>query len=328
MKMLVTGGAGFMGSNFVQYTVDHYPDYEITVLDKLTYAGNAGNLPDALDKISFVTGDVCDKNLVDELVAKNDIVIHFAAETHNSNSFVDPWPFINTNITGTATILEAVRKHDKILHHISTEEVFGDLKDNAEPFTEDSPYQPNTPHASTKASSDLLVRSWIETFGVKATVSAACNIYGPYQHVEKFIPRTITNVLVGEQPIVYGSGEQVRGWLHVDEHSKALHVILEKGKLGEFYLIGPDENYTNNQIAEIVLEYLGEDSSSFRHIRDLQVNSARTVIDNSKIKKLGWQPDYHDMKISLAPVIDWYSAHIDWWKGDKKTVESKLMNER
>lgn len=316
-----------MGSNFVQFTVDNYPDYEITVLDKLTYAGNAGNLPDALDKISFVTGDICDKNLVDELVSNTDIVIHFAAETHNTNSFIDPWPFINTNITGTATILEAVRKHNKRIHHISTEEVFGDLIDNSEPFTEDSPYNPNTPHGSTKASSDLLVKSWIETFDVNVTISASCNIYGPYQHVEKFVPRTITNLLTGQQPVVYGSGNQIRGWLHVDEHNKAIHKILEKGTMGEFYLIGPDENYTNNQVVEMVLENLGKESLGYRHINDRRVNSSRTIIDNSKLKSLGWAPDYHDLKTALVPTIDWYSRNHDWWSKDKRLVEQRLRKD-
>lgn len=326
-KLLVTGGAGFIGANFVQYTLDHHPEYAITVLDKLTYAGNASNLPHALDKISFVTGDICDKALVDSLVADVDIVVHFAAETHDTKSFRDPWPFVITNLNGTATILEAIRKHNKRLHHITTEEVFGDLPPDAPSFTEESRYRPNTPHASTKAGSDWLVRAWIDTYGIRATLSASSNVYGPYQHVEKFIPRTITNILTNQSPVVYGTGEQVRGWLHVDEHSKAIHTILKYGMLGELYLVGPDEHYTNNQIVELLLVACGKDSHDYRHIADRPVNNHRSIINCAKLKALGWSPDYHQLSDTLPAITAWYAANREWWQKDKQAVEQQLSDE-
>ena len=194
-KLLVTGGAGFIGANFVHYTVKNRPEYEVTVVDKLTYAGNENNLTDVKDNITFVRGDICDAQLMDKLVAEADIVVHYAAESHNDNSLRNPWPFVETNIIGTYTILEAVRKHDKRLHHISTDEVFGDLElDDPNRFKEDTPYNPSSPYSSTKAGSDHLVRAWIRSFGIKATISNCSNNYGPYQHIEKFIPRLITNL--------------------------------------------------------------------------------------------------------------------------------------
>ena len=210
-KMLVTGGAGFIGANFVQYTVNHKPEYEITVIDKLTYAGNQANLESVKDQIKFIHGDICDTELMDKLVAENDIIVHFAAESHNDNSLRNPWPFVETNVIGTYTILEAVRKHGKRLHHISTDEVFGDLElDDPNRFTEETPYNPSSPYSSTKASSDMLVRAWIRSFGIKATISNCSNNYGPYQHIEKFIPRQITNILSDIKPKLYGTGEQVK----------------------------------------------------------------------------------------------------------------------
>lgn len=214
-NLLVTGGAGFIGSNFVQYTVKHKPEYHVTVIDKLTYAGNRANLESVNDRIEFVEGDICNAELMDKLVAKNDIIVHFAAESHNDNSLRNPWPFVETNIVGTYTILEAVRKYDKRLHHISTDEVFGDLElDDPNRFTESTPYNPSSPYSSTKASSDMLVRAWMRSFGIKATISNCSNNYGPYQHIEKFIPRQITNILSGIKPKLYGTGEQVRDWIH------------------------------------------------------------------------------------------------------------------
>ena len=218
--MLVTGGAGFIGSNFVHYTVKHKPECDITVIDKLTYAGNRANLQPVADQINFVEGDICNAELMDKLVAENDIVVHFAAESHNDNSLRNPWPFVETNVVGTYTILEAIRKHGKRLHHISTDEVFGDLElDDPNRFTEDTPYNPSSPYSSTKASSDMLVRAWIRSFGIKATISNCSNNYGPYQHIEKFIPRQITNILSDFKPKLYGTGEQVRDWIHVDDHN-------------------------------------------------------------------------------------------------------------
>src|SRR6266496_4262660 len=234
--LLVTGGAGFIGANFVHYTLKQHPGYHITVLDKLTYAGNPANVERVLDKINFVTGDICDRELVDKLVSDADVVVHFAAESHNDNSLHDPWPFITTNLVGTATLLEAVRKHDKRYHHISTDEVYGDLElDDPHTFTEQTAYNPSSPYSSTKAGSDHVVRAWFRSFGVRATISNCSNNYGPYQHVEKVIPRQITNILTGVKPKLYGPGLNVRDWIHVDDHNSAVHAILERGKLGETY---------------------------------------------------------------------------------------------
>ena len=229
-KILVTGGAGFIGSNFVHMLVNNYPDYEVTVIDKLGYAGNAASLESILDRIEFVTGDICNEQLIDELVSKNDIVAHFAAESHNDNSLQNPWPFVESNLIGTYRILEAVRKHGKRLHHISTDEVYGDLElDDPSKFTPETPYNPSSPYSSTKAGSDMLVRAWVRSFGITATISNCSNNYGPRQHVEKFIPRQITEIIEGRKPRLYGSGENVRDWIHVDDHNSAVMAIIEKG---------------------------------------------------------------------------------------------------
>ena len=231
MRILVTGGAGFIGSNFVHYALAN-TDHSVTVLDKLTYAGNLASL-DGLpeDRFRFVKGDIQDAALVDELFGEHDAVVHYAAESHNDNSLENPRPFLDTNIIGTYTLLEAARKHDMRFHHISTDEVYGDLElDDPAKFTESTPYNPSSPYSSTKAGSDLLVRAWVRSFGVKATISNCSNNYGPYQHVEKFIPRQITNVLRGERPKLYGTGENVRDWIHANDHSSAVLTILDHGR--------------------------------------------------------------------------------------------------
>lgn len=322
-KLLITGGAGFIGSNFVHYTLKNRPEYEITVIDKLTYAGNLDNLKTVMDDITFIKGDICDKELIDELVSKNDIIVHFAAESHNDNSLRDPWPFVQTNIVGTATILEAVRKHDKRLHHISTDEVYGDLEiDSPEKFTENSPYRPSSPYSSSKASSDLLVKAWIRSFGIKATISNCSNNYGPYQHIEKFIPRQITSILSGISPKLYGTGEQVRDWIHVDDHNSAVHTILDKGKIGELYLIGANGEQNNKYIIETILELMGKDKMSYEHVNDRPGHDQRYAIDSTKLQtQLGWKPQYTNLKEGLKATIDWYTNNDAWWKNEKAKVE-------
>lgn len=328
-KMLVTGAAGFIGANFVHYTLKHKPDYEITVIDKLTYAGNPASLDSVLDKIKFVTGDICDADLIDKLVADNDVVVHFAAESHNDNSLKDPWPFINTNIIGTYQILEAVRKHNKRLHHISTDEVFGDLElDDPNRFTENTPYNPSSPYSASKASSDHLVRAWMRSFGIQATISNCSNNYGPFQHIEKLIPRQITNILTGEQPRLYGEGLNVRDWIHADDHNSAVHVILEKGVIGETYIIGADNDHTNNKmVIEMILELMGKPKDWYVHVTDRPGHDMRYAMDSSKLRaELGWEPQYTDtngMRDGLQQTIDWYRANEDWWKPQKAAVEAK-----
>jgi len=333
-KMLVTGGAGVIGSNFVHYTLNNRPEYQVTVLDKLTYAGNLNNLKSVADKIEFVKGDICDRELVDKLVGESDIVVHFAAESHNDNSLRDPWPFVETNVIGTYTILEAVRKHNKRLHHVSTDEVFGDLElDDPNRFTEETPYNPSSPYSSTKAGSDHLVRAWVRSFGIQATISNCSNNYGPYQHIEKFIPRQITNILSDIKPKLYGTGEQVRDWIHVDDHNSAVHLILDKGKIGDTYIIGADNDHVNNkQVIELICELMGKGADWYEHVNDRPGHDLRYAMNSTKLRtELGWQPQYTDnqtgMRDGLQATIDWYTNNQDWWQPIKAEIEAKYAEQ-
>lgn len=325
MRLLVTGGAGFIGSNFVHHVIEH-TDHHVTVLDKLTYAGNRASLagvPDA--RLTFVQGDIGDAALVDELTAAADAIVHYAAESHNDNSLADPRPFVDTNILGTYTLLEAARKHGTRFHHISTDEVYGDLElDDPARFTETTPYNPSSPYSSTKAGSDLLVRAWVRSFGVQATLSNCSNNYGPYQHVEKFIPRQITNVLRGERPKLYGTGENVRDWIHADDHSAAVLTILEKGRIGETYLIGADGEKNNKEVVELILTTLGQPADAYDHVNDRPGHDLRYAIDSSKLRtELGWAPQYADFAAGLAATIDWYRANEAWWAPQKDATEAR-----
>jgi dTDP-glucose 4,6-dehydratase len=324
MRLLVTGGAGFIGANFVHYTLREHPDHAITVLDALTYAGNEASLAPVRDRIEFVRGSVSDAGLVDDLVGRSDAVVHFAAESHNDNSLTDPSPFVQTNLVGTFTILEAVRKHDVRLHHISTDEVYGDLElDDPAKFTPETSYNPSSPYSATKAGSDLLVRAWVRSFGVRATISNCSNNYGPYQHVEKFIPRQITNVLSGRRPKLYGAGENVRDWIHVDDHNAAVHAVLERGRTGETYLIGADGERSNREVLQLVLELMGRPADAFDHVTDRAGHDLRYAIDATKLRDdLGWQPRYTDLRDGLAATIDWYRHNEAWWRPLKDRVET------
>jgi len=324
MKILITGGAGFIGSNFVHYLLTNRPEYELTVLDALTYAGNKENLTAVADKIKFVEGNICDGELVDKLVRETDTVVHFAAESHNDNSLRDPWPFVQSNLVGTATILEAVRKHNKRLHHISTDEVYGDLAlDDPAKFTPDTPYNPSSPYSSTKAGSDLLVRAWTRSFGVKATISNCSNNYGPYQHVEKFIPRQITEILDNRQPKLYGAGLNVRDWIHTEDHSSGVLTILEKGVIGETYLIGANGEKSNKEFVELILELMGKDPHGYEHVNDRPGHDLRYAIDATKLRnELGWKPKYTDFRSGLANTIEWYKQNEAWWRPQKAKTET------
>ncbi|HUS23098.1 MAG TPA: dTDP-glucose 4,6-dehydratase [Aeromicrobium sp.] len=323
-KLLVTGGAGFIGSNFVHQVIAE-TDMSVLVLDKLTYAGNRRSL-DGLpeDRVSLVVGDVANEELVDSLVAATDAVVHFAAESHNDNSLRNPRPFLDTNIIGTYAILEAVRKHGKRLHHISTDEVYGDLElDDPERFSERTPYNPSSPYSSTKAGSDLLVRAWVRSFGVDATISNCSNNFGPRQHIEKFIPRQITNLIDGVRPKLYGAGLNVRDWIHVDDHNAAVLLILEKGVSGETYLIGADGEKNNKEVVELILELMGETEGGYEHVNDRAGHDMRYAIDATKLREdLGWTPRYSDFASGLAATIDWYRANEAWWRADKAAVEA------
>ncbi|MFT4028589.1 MAG: dTDP-glucose 4,6-dehydratase [Protaetiibacter sp.] len=325
MRILVTGGAGFIGSNFVHHLVEH-TGHDVTVLDKLSYAGNLASLEGLpADRMTFVRGDIADAPLVDELFGRHDAVVHFAAESHNDNSLDDPRPFLDTNIVGTYTLLEAARRHGIRFHHISTDEVYGDLElDDPARFTENTPYNPSSPYSSTKAGSDLLVRAWVRSFGVRATISNCSNNYGPYQHVEKFIPRQITNVLRGERPKLYGTGENVRDWIHADDHSAAVLTILEKGTIGETYLIGADGEKNNKQVVELILAELGQDPSAYDLVADRPGHDLRYAIDSTKLRtELGWAPRYGDFGAGLAATIAWYRANEAWWAPQKEATEAK-----
>ncbi|GAB2842024.1 dTDP-glucose 4,6-dehydratase [Microbacterium insulae] len=323
-RLLVTGGAGFIGSNFVHHALAH-TDHHITVLDKLTYAGNAASL-EGLDpsRFRFVHGDIVDAALVDELFADVDAVVHYAAESHNDNSLHDPRPFLDTNIVGTYTLLEAARRHGTRLHHISTDEVYGDLElDDPARFTETTPYNPSSPYSSTKAGSDLLVRAWVRSFGVAATISNCSNNYGPYQHVEKFIPRQVTNVLRGIRPKLYGAGENVRDWIHAEDHSAAVLTILDKGEIGETYLIGADGEKNNKEVVELILELMGEPADAYDHVTDRAGHDLRYAIDSTKLRsELGWTPAYQDFEAGLAATIEWYRDNESWWAPAKDATEA------
>lgn len=323
--LLVTGGAGFIGSNFVHYLLDN-TEHTVTVLDKMTYAANKASL-DGLDSTRFnlVVGDIADRELTDELVAQADAVIHYAAESHNDNSLANPEPFIHTNLVGTFTLLEAVRRHGTRYHHISTDEVFGDLAlEDPAKFTETTPYNPSSPYSSTKAGSDLLVRAWVRSFGIEATISNCSNNYGPYQHIEKFIPRQITNILSGLTPKLYGEGLNVRDWIHASDHSSAVLRILESGKIGETYLIGADGEENNITVLRTILRLMGKDENDFEHVIDRPGHDMRYAIDGTRLREeLGWEPQFTDFEAGLADTIAWYTDNRSWWEPLKAEVEAK-----
>ena len=323
--LLVTGGAGFIGSNFVHYLLDN-TEHTVTVLDKMTYAANKASL-DGLDgtRFNLIVGDIADRELTDELVAQADAVIHYAAESHNDNSLANPEPFIHTNLIGTFTLLEAVRKHGTRYHHISTDEVFGDLAlDDPAKFTETTPYNPSSPYSSTKAGSDLLVRAWVRSFGIEATISNCSNNYGPYQHIEKFIPRQITNILSGLTPKLYGEGLNVRDWIHASDHSSAVLRILESGKIGETYLIGADGEENNITVLRTILRLMGKDENDFEHVIDRPGHDMRYAIDGTRLREeLGWEPQFTDFEAGLADTIAWYTDNRSWWEPLKAEVEAK-----
>lgn len=328
-RVLVTGGAGFIGSNFVHYLVNNTDDV-VTVLDKFTYAGNAASLVGLPEnRVAVVRGDICDPELVDELVARTDLVVHYAAESHNDNSLHDPSPFLETNIIGTYTLLEAVRRHEKRYHHISTDEVYGDLElDDPERFTENTPYNPSSPYSSTKAGSDLLVRAWVRSFGLQATLSNCSNNYGPRQHVEKFIPRQITNILVGERPKLYGEGLNVRDWIHADDHSSAVLRIVDQGRIGETYLIGADGEKNNKEVLELILSAMGQQTDAYDHVVDRPGHDLRYAIDSSKLRdELGWKPSFGNFDEGIVSTVDWYRANESWWRPQKDETEAKYRKQ-
>ena len=325
MRVLITGGAGFIGANFVHQTVREHPDAQVTVLDALTYAGDRSSLDAVSSAITFVHGSITDTELVDKLVSDSDLVVHFAAESHNDNSLNDPSPFISTNLVGTFTLLEAVRKHHVRFHHISTDEVYGDLElDDPAKFTPNTPYNPSSPYSASKAGSDLLVRAWVRSFGVQATLSNCSNNYGPYQHIEKFIPRQITNLIDGVRPRLYGAGLNVRDWIHVEDHNSAVWAIINKGRIGETYLIGADGEKNNLEVVRTLNEIFGHDADDFDHVADRPGHDLRYAIDASRLRQeLGWEPRYTDFRTGLEATVQWYRDNESWWRPAKAATEAK-----
>ena len=325
-RIVVTGGCGFIGSNFVHHVVREHPGVHVTVLDKLTYAGNPENIAGLpADRVELVVGDICDAALVDRLVSETDAVVHYAAESHNDNSIADPSPFLRTNVEGTYTLIEACRKHGVRYHHVSTDEVYGDLAlDDPARFTEETPYRPSSPYSSTKAASDLLVRAWARTFGLAATISNCSNNYGPYQHVEKFIPRQVTNLIDGVRPKLYGDGRNVRDWIHTEDHSSAVWTILTRGRIGETYLIGADGELDNITVLREILKAFGRPEDDFDWVRDRPGHDRRYAIDATKLRReLGWEPTHTDFAAGLAETIRWYRDNEAWWRPAKEATEAK-----
>ncbi|MFH1353820.1 MAG: dTDP-glucose 4,6-dehydratase [bacterium] len=326
MKVLVTGGAGFIGSNFIKYWLAEHPEDNIINLDVLTYAGNLANLKDVEDNpnYTFVQGDICDAKLVGELVANTDTIVHFAAESHVDRSVLGPEAFIETNVKGTFGLLEAARQNNTRFHHISTDEVFGALSlETKEKFTEKTIYEPNNPYSASKAGSDHLVRAYHATFNLPITITNCSNNFGPYQHPEKFISRMITNLIDGDNIKIYGDGKYVRDWLYVLDHCRAIDQVLQKGKIGETYLVGGmSEDINNLGVANIILKHMNLGEEKIEFVLDRPGHDRRYAIDWSKIdRELGWQPQ-HSFADWLKETVNWYRNNEAWWRPLKRKAES------
>jgi dTDP-glucose 4,6-dehydratase len=317
MKLLVTGGAGFIGSNFIHYMLKKYPDYQIINLDLLTYAGNLDNLKDIANNpnYKFVQGDICDKELVNDLVKQVDAIVHFAAESHVDRSIMDSSAFAHTNIIGTLTLLEAAKNNGgKRFHHISTDEVFGHLGPNDAPFNEQTPYDPRSPYSASKAASDHLVNSYFYTHNLPVTISNCSNNYGPYQYPEKLIHLFITNLIEGKKVPVYGDGLNVRDWIFVDDHNRGVDLILHQGKIGQTYCLGGNSEKTNLEITNLILKDFNLGEEMIEYVADRKGHDRRYAIDFSKIKKeLGWEPQV-DFEQGIKDTIKWYKNNEEWWR--------------
>ncbi|GEA17245.1 dTDP-glucose 4,6-dehydratase [Moorella sp. E306M] len=332
VKLLVTGGAGFIGSNFIRHILKEHHDWYIVNLDKLTYAGNLENLKDVEDnpRYRFVRGDIADRELVDHLFReeKFDLVANLAAESHVDRSILDPAPFIETNVKGTKVLLEAARQHgvQKFLQ-VSTDEVYGSLGPDDPPFTEESPIRPNSPYSASKAAADLMCRAYFVTYGLPVVITRCSNNYGPYQHPEKFIPTIILNALADKPIPVYGDGQNVRDWIHVEDHCRALDLVLQKGQAGEVYNIGAKNEHTNLDIVKTILRLMNKPESLITFVKDRPGHDRRYAIEPSKIEAaLSWQPRV-DFTSGLKDLITWYIEHRPWWER-VKSGEYRIYAER
>ncbi len=316
-NILITGGAGFIGSNFTHYWVKAHPEDTVVVFDKLTYAGNRENLASIANNITFVQGDICNPSEVEAVMQHVDVVVHFAAESHNDRAIKDPGIFVRTNVLGTQVLLDAAKKYGvERFHHISTDEVFGDLPlHSTEKWNELTPYNPRSPYSASKAGSDHLVRAYYHTFGLPITITNCANNFGPYMFPEKFLPLAITNLLEGKKIPIYGSGQQVRDWLYVDDHCRAIDLVLQKGIVGETYLVGSQHReYTNLEVAHMLLGILGKDESYISFVPDRPGHDQKYAIDATKIKsQLGWKPQ-HEFEQWLSVMVEWYVQNESWWK--------------
>jgi len=331
MKLLVTGGAGFIGSNFIRYIFKKRPDHEIVNLDLLTYAGNLENLKDIENNknYKFIKGDIADKELVNSLVKDCDAIVNFAAESHVDRSILDSSDFIRTNIVGTHNLLEAAKNNRlKRFHHISTDEVFGHLGPNDPAFNENTPYAPRSPYSASKAASDHLVRAYFHTFGLPATISNCSNNYGFFHFPEKLIPLAITNLIEGKKIPVYGDGLQIRDWLFVEDHCEAIDLIISKGKLGETYCVGGNSEKTNMEIVKKILKLLNRDEEMIEYVKDRLGHDRRYAIDFSKIKsELGWQPRT-SFEEGMKQTVEWYKANENWWRKIKSGEYLEYYNKQ
>ena len=329
-NIVVTGGAGFIGSNFVRFVSREHPDVHITVLDALTYAGNLKNLEGCDPKqVEFIHGNICDTELLNRVIPGHDFIVHFAAESHNDRAIEDASPFLTTNVEGTYKLLAAAARYGLRFHHVSTDEVYGDLPLNSSArFTESSPYNPSSPYAASKASSDHLVRAWNRTYGLYTTISNCSNNYGPYQHVEKFIPRQITNILYGLAPQLYGTGLNVRDWTHVDDHCRAIWQIITRGRCGETYLVAAQGQKSNVEVLSLICEAMGASADAVEFVADRPGHDRRYALDATKITtELDWHPLHTDFSQGIENTIRWYSDHRDWWEPLKAQTEERYRRQ-
>jgi dTDP-glucose 4,6-dehydratase len=331
MKLLVTGGAGFIGSNFVHHILNKYQDYEIINLDALTYAGNLENLKEleGNTRHRFVKGDICDAELMEKLAKEVDVIVHFAAESHVDRSILDSAAFVRTNVIGTHTLLEAAKKAGNLrFHHVSTDEVFGSLGPNDAPFCETTQYDPRSPYSASKAGSDHLVRAYFHTHGLPITISNCSNNYGPYHFPEKLIPLVITNLMEGKKIPVYGDGMQVRDWLHVSDHCRAIDLIIHDGKIGETYCVGGNGEKANIEIVKAILKILCRDESWIEYVEDRKGHDKRYAINFSKIKnELGYEPQVTFEK-GMAETVAWFVENEAWWKSIKSGEYENYYNKQ